>query len=124
MTERSRLLIVDDETREAFSMWYGLRQLPNCEIEIAPNGHKALHLFEQQPFDVLITDYQMPDMNGVTLATRIRQLYPQTSVIMVTDHDENVSGEQAARASIQHVLGKPVWPSAICALVSSVLLDA
>jgi len=121
MTKKARILIVDDDELLAFSIQSSLCKLPNCDVDIVSGGQEALRLFERQPFDVLITDYQMPGVNGVALATRIRQLYPQTSVIIITCYDENALREQTDRAFIQHILGKPVWPSEMCALVSNVL---
>jgi len=103
-----RILIVDDEENIALTFQDGLERLPNCEIAIATNGEQALQLFEQQPFDLLITDYKMPGTDGITLAARVRQLYPRTVIIMITAYGDETLREQAARASIQRVLDKPV----------------
>lgn len=103
-----RILIVDDEINVALTFQDSLERLPNCETTIATNGEQALQLFEQQPFDLLITDYKMPGTDGITLAARVRQLYPRTIIIMITAYGDQTLREQAARASIQHVLDKPV----------------
>jgi len=103
-----RILIVDDEENIAMILQDGLERLPNCEIAIATSGEQALWLFEQQPFDLLITDYKMPGTDGITLAARVRQLYPRTVIIMITAYGDETLREQAARASIQRVLDKPV----------------
>ena len=103
-----RILIVDDEENIAMTLQDGLERLPNCEIAIATSGEQALWLFEQQSFDLLITDYKMPGTDGITLAARVRQLYPRTIIIMITAYGDETLREQAARASIQRVLDKPV----------------
>ena len=103
-----RILIVDDDENVALVLQDGLERLPNCEIAIATSGEQALGLFEQQPFDLLITDYKMPGTDGITLAARVRQLYPRTVIIMITAYGDETLSEQAARASIQRVLNKPV----------------
>jgi len=103
-----RILIVDDEENVALILQDGLERLPNCEITIATSGEQALRLFEQRPFDLLITDYKMPGADGMTLATRVRQLCPRTVIIMITAYGDETLREQAARASIQRVLDKPV----------------
>ena len=41
-------------------------------------------LFEQQPFDLLVTDYRMPGADGMTLVDRVRQSYPRTSIILTS----------------------------------------
>ncbi len=103
-----RILIVDDEENVALTFQDSLERLPNCEIAIATNGEQALQLFEQQPFDLLITDYKMPGTDGITLAARVRQLYPRTVIIMITAYGDETLREQTARVSIQRVLDKPV----------------
>jgi CheY-like chemotaxis protein len=103
-----RILIVDDEQVLALTLQEGLEKLPNCEIAIATSGEQALRLFEQQPFDLLITDYKMPGTDGMTLAMRVRQTYPQTVIIMITAYGDHELRERAASASIRRILDKPV----------------
>jgi len=103
-----RILVVDDEENVALTLQDSLEKLPNCEVAVATSGEEALRLFERQPFDLLITDYKMPGVDGMMLATRVRQLYPQTAVVMVTAYSSDELREQAAHASIQRILGKPV----------------
>lgn len=103
-----RILVVDDEQVVALTLQAGLARLPNCEIQIATSGEQALRLFEQQVFDLLITDYKMPGTDGLALAAQIRQRYPQTVIIMITAYGDYALREQAARLSIRRVLDKPV----------------
>ena len=102
------ILIVEDEENVATTLQYMLKKLPCCDITIAGGGEQALRLFERQPFDLLITDYKMPDMDGMTLAARVQQSYPQTVIIMITAYGDDALREQAAHISVQHVLDKPV----------------
>jgi CheY-like chemotaxis protein len=97
-----RILIVDDEPVVALGLQEGLEGLPNCEVAVATCSTQALQLFEQQSFDLLITDYKMPDTDGMALATHVRP------IIMITAHASDALREQAARVSIQRVLDKPV----------------
>jgi CheY-like chemotaxis protein len=103
-----RILVVDDEENVALTLQDSLEKLPNYQVVVATSGEEALRLCEQQPFDLLITDYKMPGMDGMTLATQVRQLYPLTAIVMVTAYSSDELREQAARASIQRILGKPV----------------
>lgn len=103
-----RVLVVDDEEIVALALREALEGIPGCEVSIASCGERALHLFVQQPFDLLITDYKMPGTDGLTLAARVRQLYPQTAVIMITAHGGDDLYEKAARVPIQRILDKPV----------------
>ena len=103
-----RILVVDDEENVALTLQSGLEKLPNCEVAIATSGEEALQLFAQRPFDLMVTDYKMPGTDGMTLAARIRQAYPPTSVVMITAYTNEDLLEQAARASIHSILDKPV----------------
>jgi len=103
-----RILVVDDEENVALTLQSGLEKLPNCEVAIATSGEEALQLFAQRPFDLMVTDYKMPGTDGMTLAARIRQAYPPTSVVMITAYTNDDLLEQAARASIHSILDKPV----------------
>jgi CheY-like chemotaxis protein len=103
-----RILVVDDEESVALTLEAGLERVPDSEVATATSGEQALQLFEEKPFDLLITDYKMPGTDGMTLATRIRQLYPKTIIILVTAYSSEELRQQAARVSIQHILDKPV----------------
>ena len=108
-----RILVVDDEENIAELLRAGLEKLPNCEVAIATSGLQALELFEQKPFDVLITDYNMPDMDGLLLATRVRQIHLRTAVIMITAYGALLPREQVITADIRQVLDKPVQLAAV-----------
>lgn len=108
-----RILIVDDEAFVGLTLKEGLEKIPNCEVEVALNGSQALALFAERPFDLLITDYKMPDMNGVMLAARVRELYPATGIIMITAYSNHLLREPFAAAAVQRVLNKPVHISEI-----------
>jgi two-component system sensor histidine kinase/response regulator len=108
-----RILIVDDEEFVALALSESLRRLPNCDVESAHGGEEALELFAEQPFDLVITDYQMPGTDGMTLAEHICSLYPDTSIIMTTAYNDQTLQDQAAQISIKHILDKPVAPEDI-----------
>lgn len=118
-----RVLIVDDEENIAMILQAALEKIPDCEVSIATNAQLAVRLFEERPFDLLITDFMMPDVDGITLASRIRQLYPQTAIVMVTAYGDNALRERAANAAIRHVLDKPVQLGDIRDVALSLLSD-
>ena len=107
-TPKKRILIVDDEEFVAFTLREGLEKLPQCEVEVTMSGQQALKLFAERPFDLLVTDYKMPDLNGVLLASQIQQQYPGTGIIMITAYSHDLIQEPSAAASIQRFLNKPI----------------
>jgi CheY-like chemotaxis protein len=99
----------------------GLAKLPSCEVAMATDGAQALHLCEQQPFDLVVTDYKMPGMSGIQLAEEIKQKRPATAVLMVTAYGSDTLREEAARSGIARVLDKPVTLAEIRKVAAEVL---
>ena len=79
-----RILVVDDypPTRELIRD--ALSQFGYYEISEAENGIEALDKFSHGPFDLVISDVMMPVMGGMELLNRLREINPDTAVIMIT----------------------------------------
>ena len=120
LTQR-RILVVDDEEKVALGLRDSLEMLPNCAVAIATGGEQALQFCQQHPFNLLITDYHMPDMTGLALAARVQQLYPQVPIIILTAHSSEALCEHADCASIRYVLNKPAKLADIRSAVLDVL---
>lgn len=106
-----RLLLVDDEERVLQSMYDVLSSLGH-EVATAPDGEQALNLFSQhitqnQPFDAVVTDLGMPQMDGRQLAQKIKQIDPDTPVIMLTGWGKQILNEGESIPSVDKVLSKP-----------------
>jgi CheY-like chemotaxis protein/HPt (histidine-containing phosphotransfer) domain-containing protein len=109
-----RVLLVDDdpvncEVGEAILVRLGHR------ATIARDGAEAVARAESQPFDVILMDLHMPDMDGVEAAARIRRL-PLASVpriIVVTADVSRSTRERLAAAGITKVVSKPILMNAL-----------
>jgi DNA-binding response OmpR family regulator len=76
-------------------------------IEYAANGQEALDLLQLQSFSVLLVDWQMPVMDGITLIERVRALgMSDTYIIMLTARSNSVDYEQGYRAGVDDYLTK------------------
>ena len=104
---KQRILVVDDEESVAVTLQSGLERMPDCEVFVTTSGEQALQLFDEQAFDLLITDYKMPGLDGMTLAEHIRQSHPSTVIIMLTAYSSEELLEWATRASVHRILDKP-----------------
>lgn len=80
MNMKHRVLVVDDEPEVRRYICRYLTRQGATPVEVA-SGEEALNTLKSQTFDAVVTDYQMPVMNGVDLTKRIRATYPQVSVI-------------------------------------------
>ena len=85
---RNRILLVDDDSLVSMNSAYMLMDLGHSVTE-APSGAHALRLMETDAqFDLVITDYAMPGMTGLDLATKIVQIRPKIPVIIATGYAE------------------------------------
>jgi CheY-like chemotaxis protein len=102
------ILLVDDEEQVTTSLQLGLEKMRNYEVVTANSSEQALHLLTQQSFDLVITDYWMPSINGLVLAKHIRYMCPQAAIIMLTAFGSDKLREQASSVGVRHFLDKPV----------------
>src|ERR1039458_5771231 len=81
--ENPNILLVDDN-RDGLLVRRSLLEEAGCRVQIASNGEEGLKLFESFPFDVVVTDYRMPRMDGGELIQRIRQLKHHARIILLS----------------------------------------
>jgi len=102
-----RLLLVDDEENILRSLRRVLRR-GRWEIETAPDGLKGLEVFASFQPMVVVSDYRMPEMNGVEFLTRVKELAPKTQRIMLTGQADQKAIEDAINTSeIFRFIAKP-----------------
>jgi signal transduction histidine kinase len=83
-----KIVLVDDDSLVRMNTADMLADLGHIVME-EPSGAEALRLFETEAqFDVVITDYAMPGMNGCELATKIKQMRPELPIILATGYAE------------------------------------
>ena len=105
-----RLMIVDDEywVREELIGMIDWERYLIALMPPAGDGEEALKLMEGNTPDILITDVNMPFMNGVELAARVRSLYPEVVVIMLSGYDDFKYVKDSLLAGAIDYLMKPV----------------
>lgn len=80
-----RVLVVDDDETLLFLVQIFTEQLlPGHEIVTVNNSFTALAEMRQQPFDLILTDFDMPQMNGLDLAQAIRHINPDVPIVLMT----------------------------------------
>ncbi|MCQ6561114.1 response regulator [Paenibacillus mendelii] len=73
----------------------------------AKNGVEALELIERERPDIAFIDINMPYMNGMDLAAKVKELYPSTSIVLVTGHSEFEYARQALKIGVDDYILKP-----------------
>ena len=101
-----QVLVVDDE---AYIRQIIIRVLEQrgYQVKEAANGAQALELLRETPFDLVITDLRMPQMEGLELLERARELYPETDFIILTAHGTIESAVWAMQRGADDYLTKP-----------------
>jgi len=117
---KTRILVVDDERsmREMLSI---LLEREGYEAVEAKNGQEALQLFETSIFDMVISDIQMPGINGIDLLGRIKKLAPEVPVLMITAFATADQAVDAIKLGAFHYFTKPFNNDEIRALVRNAL---
>ena len=101
------VLIVDDARDILFLLTTTVKQLgPDYKVSAANDGYEALEQIRQKKFDLVITDYMMPGMTGLELAQEVRQLSPETQVLLMSAYDKGLQG-QVEDMELGGYVGKP-----------------
>ena len=102
------VLIVDDDPSVSFVLEESLQTLPNCEILVANSSERALQMIAKQPFDLVLSDYKMPKMDGIELTKAIHALSPATLIIWMTGYSDQVFKAASEQLAIYRYLMKPL----------------
>ncbi len=103
---RFRLLVVDDNTSVCQYLGEALEER-GYSVRVAGDGREALTLFAEVPADLIITDYEMPFLDGIALTRRIKILRPETVVLLLTGGSLPEVTAAAAAAGVREVIRKP-----------------
>ena len=117
---RNKVLVVDDEKnqREIYTL---ILEDDGYAVTTAQSGEQALRLARENDFDLVLTDYKMAGMDGLTLLTELLKIDPSIIVVMMTAHGSVDSVKEALRGGAFDYLGKPVERDELLRVVQSAL---
>jgi DNA-binding NarL/FixJ family response regulator len=102
-----RILVVDDNPAVRHYLRSLLEQQSNWQVvDEARTGAEALQRVMKNPPDMILLDFQMPDLNGLDLARQISGVFPEIPILMVTIHMSNQLAAEARRAGIRGACAK------------------
>ncbi len=104
--EECGILVVDDDKGVLCLLRECFRQA-GISVQCVENGEEALLKIQESGIVLMLTDLNMPGMNGLELARRARELAPDLRIIMCTGSLSPEISELANSAGIAKVLGKP-----------------
>lgn len=103
-------MVVDDEPLMLKYLKNNVGRIaPEWQVSgIASDGLQAVELLQRQSFDLVITDIRMPEMDGLELTKFIREIYPQTKVVIISGFDDFDYARRAIRCGVSDYLLKPL----------------
>lgn len=102
-----RILVVDDEENARVALSKILTN-EGYEVSSAGNGNEALDLLRNRDVELIITDINMPEMNGLTFLRELNRSHPHSNVIMITAYGEVESYLEAMDLGAFEYINKPV----------------
>ena len=103
---RSRVLVVDD-AEMTLELLRGRLETEGYEVSTVTSTRAALEVLSNAPVDLLITDYRMPDGNGLELVRHVRENYRDSSIVMVTGYASIGGAVDAIKNGADEYLAKP-----------------
>ena len=107
MSSKGRIVVIDDEVNAAAALETLLRE-DGYEVARANDGRAGLQLLEKNEPDVVLTDLRMPGMDGLELLGRIKEIRPETMVILMTAYGTVKTAVKAMKLGAEDYLGKPI----------------
>lgn len=104
---KKRILVVDDEENARLGL-SKLLEKEGFEVESVSNGFEALNYLQQREVNVIVTDINMPEMNGISFLKELNKSYPQSNVIMITAYGGVESYIEAMNLGAFEYINKPV----------------
>jgi len=105
MREKRALVVNDDEM--LLNLLSSMITMMGFEVDTAGSGDEAIDHFTKKPFDIVLTDLNMPGMDGWSLARHIKGLSPDTPVVLATAEARRRILGKVADSSVDLVLFKP-----------------
>jgi CheY-like chemotaxis protein len=113
------LLIDDDEfVRDSLRLLF---ESKGCYLLTVSTAEDAIEALKAQGFDVVITDYKLPGMDGLQLCRTIGETHPATRKIMITAYSSGTVRDEASAIGVHELIEKPITSRAIEASLSRLL---
>lgn len=117
------LLLVDDDDdiRRAVTK-YVTGAMPNVHVVASASGKDGLDILLNEPIDLILTDYRMPQMNGLEFLEQAKRIKPRVPRIMLTAYpDMELAKAAVNEENVLRFLTKPIDPDALVRVIREVI---
>jgi len=118
-----RVLVVDDSKMARKHVSRTLNTMGIEQIQLAENGRQAIEKLNTEEFDLIVTDYNMPEMDGKELTDAVRQnpAIAHIPILMVSSNSEDSQLSNIAQEGVDAICGKPFEPGTVRQLLAQIL---
>ena len=117
---KARILVVDDEEIVVRSCMRALED-PEFQVDAARSGAEALGKIDAAPYDVVLLDIKMPEMDGTVVLQRVKESHPDLEVVMVTGLSQIETAVRSMKLGAFDYLSKPFDPEELKLVVRRAL---
>ncbi len=104
---KNKALVIDDDQATLDLMRFQLES-ESFDVETADKGELGINLAEENSYDIILTDLNLPDINGIEMVKRFKQISPDTEIIMITGFGSVEKAVEATKAGAFYYVEKPV----------------
>ena len=108
MSLNKSFLVVDDSTTMRQLILMTLKKMGCTSVADAPNGRVGLEKLAERPFDVVLTDIDMPEMNGLEFIEHARSRHAQMPIIILSTHGDDATRDKGLMLGANDYLTKPL----------------
>ncbi len=116
-----KILIVDDSKTMLRIISNTLKRIGHDDNLTAENGQEALELYNNNKFDIILTDWNMPVMDGLAFVKAVRKIDKDTPIVMITTEGGKTSVIDALRAGVNNYIVKPFTPVVLKSKLADIL---
>ena len=107
-----KILVIDDE-KATLSMFRLFLDAYGYTVFTAENGTEGLAIFRKEKPAIVLTDIKMPGIDGLAVLQQIKEIDPNTAVIVITGHGDTALSEQAVALDAVDFINKPIKKEAL-----------
>ncbi len=116
----SKVLIIDDDPTFCIMLKSFLEKKGFEAIEVH-NARQSIKAIQQHEFDIILTDFRLPDINGLDLLKSIKNIVPHTPVILMTSYANIRTAVNAIKMGAYEYVTKPINPDEVLATINNAL---
>lgn len=117
----NRILVVDDTLFDRRLVSGILNKLPRFDVTCVTDGREAIERIATEEFDLVVTDLNMPNLDGLTLVQRLNQEYPELPTVVMTAYGSEATAMRALQSGAYRYVPKFHLQDELAGIVSSVL---